>query len=190
MSRLHLRLIMVAVIIVVSVISSIYQTEPDNRPQTPTKPMEVTIETPVHEIPVAEMFDDDKPGEASSSKTDGLAAFNRGVLSSPEEVAVVQHIVQHGTLPNSYITKREADKLGWNPSQGNLRVVAPGKSIGGDRFHNREGELPDAPGRKYFEADLNYHGGHRGAERLVYSSDGLIFVTRDHYRSFQQVKTK
>ncbi|RCS41565.1 ribonuclease [Bremerella cremea] len=151
--------------------------------------MEVTIENPVHEIPGDAKLDGEKPAASSSSETDDLAALNRGVLDSPEEVAVVQHIVQHGTLPDSFITKREADKLGWNASQGNLGKVAPGKSIGGDRFYNREGELPEAPGRKYFEADLDYHGGHRGAERLVYSNDGLIFVTRDHYRSFQQVKT-
>lgn len=190
MSRIHLRLILIAVVIVVSLISSIFQTEPDNRPQTPTKPLEVTIENPVQEIPVAEMFDDDKPGEAAASKSGDLAALNRGVLQDAAEVAIVQHIVQYGSLPDSFITKHEAERLGWDASQGNLRQVAPGKSIGGDRFFNREGELPNVPGRKYFEADLNYHGGHRGAERLVYSSDGLIYVTRNHYRSFQQVKTK
>lgn len=62
----------------------------------------------------------------------------------------------------------------------------PGKAIGGDRFGNQEKGLPDAPSRQWFEADINYNCGHRGSDRLLYSSDGLIYVTTDHYRSFQQ----
>ena len=126
----------------------------------------------------------------TSVTTSEIAKWNQGVLKGPEEVAVVEHIVEHGTLPDSYVTKSEARDLGWVASEGNLHEVAPGKSIGGDRFMNREKELPNAPGRQYFEADLNYDGGSRGAERLVYSSDGLIFITRDHYRSFEEVQTK
>ncbi|MBA2116865.1 ribonuclease domain-containing protein [Bremerella alba] len=130
------------------------------------------------------------PPATASEKGSDIAQWNQGVLEGPEEVAIVEHLVEHGTLPDSFITKNKARDLGWEASDGNLRDVAPGKSIGGDRFMNRERELPSASGRNYFEADLNYHGGHRGAERLVYSSDGLIFVTRDHYRTFEEVQTK
>ena len=102
--------------------------------------------------------------------------------------SVMTAIEQTGQLPDCYITKEEARKLGWKPSEGNLHEVAPGKAIGGDVFHNREGKLPDAPGRIWYEADLNYKGGHRGPERIVFSNDGLIYVTRDHYQTFERLK--
>ena len=178
MSRLHLRLIVLLIAGVIALASSFFETGEPDRPDAPTDPVEVNIEQPTREA-----------SGAQATESSDLAKLNQGVLHGPEEVAIVQHLVEHGTLPDSFITKREADKLGWNPSEGNLRDVAPGKSIGGDRFFNREKELPDAPGRKYFEADLNYNGGRRGAERLVYSDDGSIYVTRDHYRTFTQVKT-
>lgn len=104
-------------------------------------------------------------------------------ITSKEEVA--SYIHQHGELPPNFITKGEAERLGWVPREGNLQEVAPGMSIGGDRFYNREGLLPEKEGRRYFECDIAYEGGHRGPERLVYSNDGLIFYTGDHYASFE-----
>ncbi|XID91916.1 ribonuclease domain-containing protein [Paenibacillaceae bacterium WGS1546] len=97
---------------------------------------------------------------------------------------VSDYIRTYGRLPDNYITKKEAEKLGWVPAEGNLDRVAPGRSIGGDRFRNREGLLPEAQGRIWHEADINYEKGPRGADRIVYSNDGLIFMTTDHYRSF------
>ena len=69
-------------------------------------------------------------------------------------------------------------------SQKNLQQVAPNKSIGGDRFTNREGKLPKKDGRKWFECDIDYNGGKRGPKRIVFSDDGLIYYTPDHYNSF------
>lgn len=105
-----------------------------------------------------------------------------GYYTSPEDVAAYLRTYKH--LPNNYITKSEAEKLGWDSSKGNLWEVTDKKSIGGDRFGNREGKLPKAEGRQYYECDVNYNGGFRGAERLVYSNDGLIYYTKDHYESF------
>lgn len=105
--------------------------------------------------------------------------------TSKEEVAA--YLEEHGELPPNFITKKEAAALGWESSEGNLWEVAPGKSIGGDRFGNYEQLLPDSPGRKWFECDINYEGGYRGPERLVYSSDGLIYYTPDHYETFTEV---
>lgn len=65
--------------------------------------------------------------------------------------------------------------------------MAPGKSIGGSHFGNYEGMLPEKKGRKYYECDLEYEGGYRGAKRLIYSNDGLIFYTEDHYQTFEQL---
>lgn len=103
---------------------------------------------------------------------------------TPAVSEVVDFLRQHGHLPPQYLTKEEARRLGWDPQRGNLSTVAPGKLIGGDRFMNREGKLPEATGRRWFEADINYTGGYRGSDRLLYSSDGLIYLTLDHYRTF------
>ena len=103
--------------------------------------------------------------------------------SSKEEVAAYLH--QYGHLPPNYITKKQAQELGWLASKGNLWEVAPGMSIGGDRFGNREGLLPEAAGRTYYECDIDFDGGYRNSQRIVYSNDGLIYYTGDHYESFQ-----
>lgn len=103
-----------------------------------------------------------------------------GTYTSKEDVA--DYIHEFGHLPSNYITKKEAKKLGWVSSEGNLAEVAPGKSIGGDRFGNYEGLLPE--GREYYECDINEDGGYRGAERIIYSTDGLIYYTGDHYETF------
>jgi hypothetical protein len=101
-------------------------------------------------------------------------------------VVTVQSIRATGRLPPRYVDKDDAEKLGWRPGRDLCRI-APGRMIGGDRFSNREGRLPSAPGRRWTEADLDYDCGRRNAKRLVFSSDRLIFVTIDHYESFREV---
>ena len=111
-----------------------------------------------------------------------------GHYTSKEEVAL--YLYTYGKLPSNFITKKEAENLGWKKKDGEagqLHVVAPGMSIGGSSFGNYEGLLPEKKGRKYFECDINYVKGNRGAERLVYSNDSLIFYTGDHYESFEQL---
>ena len=108
-----------------------------------------------------------------------------GEYTSKEEVAAYLH--QFGHLPSNYITKKEAEALGWDSREGNLWEVAPGKSIGGSRFGNYEGSLPDKDGRKYFECDIDFEGGYRGKKRIVYSNDGLIYYTEDHYKTFEKL---
>jgi len=105
--------------------------------------------------------------------------------SGMEEVAAYLHL--YGTLPPNFITKSEAREMGWQSDEGNLWQVTDRKSIGGDRFGNREGLLPEKDGRTYYECDVNYQGGFRGGERIVYSNDGLIFYSDDHYSSFTQL---
>ena len=102
--------------------------------------------------------------------------------SSKEDVALYIHT--YGKLPSNYISKSQAKDLGWDSKKGNLWGVAKGKSIGGDRFSNRERTLPYKQGRQYYECDIDYDGGHRGAKRIVYSNDGLIYYTEDHYATF------
>jgi ribonuclease T1 len=125
---------------------------------------------------------------AAPARADVLADFARqvGLRDAAGFVETVRRLDRDGRLPERYLTKAEAEARGWSPGK-DLWRVAPGKSIGGDRFGNRERLLPTAPGRRFFEADLDYEGGSRGAKRLVWSSDGMRWVTLDHYRSFREV---
>ena len=125
----------------------------------------------------------DTPVPAAPEETQAPAAPTYGEpYTDPYDVADYLHA--YGELPPNFITKNEAKALGWDSAEGNLWDVAPGKSIGGDRFGNRERLLPEASGRTWYECDVNYAGGYRGAERVLYSSDGLIYYTDDHYESF------
>ena len=110
-------------------------------------------------------------------------------IDEPELVAVLRSLNESGNrrLPPRFVTKGEARKAGWKPGQNLWNVKKlKGKSIGGDTFANREGQIPDG-GRRWREADLAYTGGKRGAKRLVFATDGLRMVTVDHYRSFHEV---
>ena len=113
----------------------------------------------------------------------GIYVEEDETYTSKEEVAA--YIYEFGHLPDNFITKKEAKALGWVSSEGNLAEVAPGMSIGGDYFGNYEGLLPEEDGRDYYECDINSDGGYRGAERIVFSDDGLIYYTGDHYESFE-----
>lgn len=111
-----------------------------------------------------------------------VSVEKNGEYTSKEEVAA--YLYQFGELPDNYITKKEAKKLGWVSEEGNLYKVAPGQSIGGDYFGNYEGILPEKEGREYHECDIDTDGHYRGAKRIVYSDDDLIYYTEDHYESF------
>ena len=113
------------------------------------------------------------------------ASLSGEAITAPQ--AIADYIFQHGELPDNFITKKEAEALGWDSSRNYVSDVAPSKSIGGDRFGNYEGLLPDKSGRKWTEADANYTSGPRGAERIVFSNDGLVYYTDDHYESFAKM---
>ncbi len=105
---------------------------------------------------------------------------------SMEDVA--GFLLKYGELPKNYLTKRQAMSRGWNSSSGNLWKVTDKGVIGGDNFGNREGQLPKKSGRRYFEADVEYTGGRRNAHRLVFTNDGLVYYTSNHYKTFKEVK--
>lgn len=120
--------------------------------------------------------------DSSTMEEDIVNVDEDGYYTSKEDVGLYIHT--YDKLPDNFITKKEASQLGWESNKGNLWEVTDQMSIGGDRFGNREGNLPKKDGRQYFEADINYEGGYRGAERIVYSDDGLIYYTGDHYDTF------
>ncbi|MDR6487418.1 hypothetical protein J2799_001923 [Chryseobacterium vietnamense] len=139
-------------------------------------------------------FIEDKKGQSDSVKketvsygstsSDGNSSAQVSIDQLTEEKTVISYVKQNHKLPDYYITKNEARKLGWNPSKGNLCDVLPGKAIGGDHFGNRERRLPD--GEKYFEADINYHCGGRNADRIIYTQNGDVYLTKNHYKSFEK----
>lgn len=123
-----------------------------------------------------------KPEDENMDSGQNEDSQNKKVINDFQGVA--DYIHKNGTLPENFITKAQADKLGWKPGD-DLSKVAPGKSIGGDVFKNAEKALPDAPNRIWHECDINYNGGHRGDDRILYSNDGLIYSTSDHYKTFK-----
>ena len=131
--------------------------------------------------------DADRPPEVSEEpgETESLEALpldEEGTYTTKEDVALYIHL--YGHLPRNFITKNEAEKLGW--PGGSLETYAPGMCIGGSRFGNYEGMLPEAEGRTYTECDIDTLGAEkRGAKRIVFSNDGLIYYTEDHYETFE-----
>ena len=104
-----------------------------------------------------------------------------GIYTSKDDVAL--YIYQYGELPSNFMTKAEARELGWQG--GSLEDYAPNMCIGGDYFGNYEGLLPEEKGREYHECDIDTLGAKsRGAKRIIFSNDGLIYYTDDHYESF------
>ena len=125
--------------------------------------------------------DDETPDVPDNDGADA-AIDEDGSYTSKEDVALYIHT--YGHLPGNFITKKEAQALGW--SGGSLEPYAPGKCIGGSHFGNYEGLLPEAEGRSYTECDIDTLGaGSRGTKRIVFSNDGLIYYTGDHYESFE-----
>lgn len=120
--------------------------------------------------------------EAGEPQIDEPQLAEDGAYTTKEDVALYIHL--YGHLPDNFITKKEAEKLGW--PGGSLEPYAPGMCIGGSRFGNYEGLLPEAEGRTYTECDIDTLGASkRGAKRIVFSNDGLIYYTEDHYESFE-----
>ena len=123
----------------------------------------------------------EEPAEAAAETP---AIDEDGVYTTKDDVALYLHT--YGHLPSNFITKKEAEKLGW--SGGSLEPYAPGKCIGGSHFGNYEGILPEKDGRSYTECDIDTLGADkRGAKRIVFSNDGLIYYTEDHYNTFTQL---
>ncbi len=118
---------------------------------------------------------------------EAATAIAAGTATNAGAEGVDLYVAFHGSLPAQYLTQAEAKNAGWIKLLGNLDEVLPGRLIGGDVFENRTHKLPDSPGRIWYEADFDYDGGYRNNCRLLYSNDGLLFVTYDHYMSFYEI---
>ena len=122
-----------------------------------------------------------KTDDDSDSKS---ASNGNSIEDLTNDEKVISYVKSNHKLPDYYITKSEAKNQGWIPSKGNLCDVLQGKAIGGDKFSNREKQLPK--GAQYYEADVNYNCGNRGAERIVFTENGDVWLTKNHYKSFEK----
>lgn len=135
--------------------------------------------------------DTEQGGSEESGKTEqeeeqsGSGGIKKnGTYDQKDDVA--EYLSIYKKLPKNYIKKEEAKRLGW--SGGSVERVAPGKAIGGDHFGNYEKKLPNKKGRSYYECDIDTLGKkNRGPKRIIYSDDGLIYYTGDHYDTFQKM---
>ena len=155
---------------------------PDAQPSAASTPDEEPSGLPETPSP-ATPAPDEEPSAPPEAQDTAPVVPEDGWYSSKEEVALYLHL--YGHLPDNYVTKKEAQDLGW--TGGSVEPYSgEGTAIGGSRFGNYEGLLPEAAGRTYSECDIDTVGGSsRGAKRLVYSNDGLIYYTEDHYASFE-----
>ena len=156
----------------------------DIQPTTPDLSIQETVEQTdsiLETLPPEEATEATEPETLPTEETEDLLDPD-GSFTTKEDVALYIHT--YGELPGNFITKNEARSLGWEG--GGLDGYADGMSIGGDRFGNYEGLLPDAQGRTWTECDIDTrHASSRGPKRIVFSNDGLIYYTGDHYESFE-----
>ena len=113
------------------------------------------------------------------------ATVTPGPMDAAQELA--DYIFEHGKLPENYIRKKDAEAQGWKTTYRYVGDIGPGITIGGDYFGNYEQKLPVVKGRKYYEADCYYEGGPRNEYRIIYSNDGHIWYTEDHYNTFVEL---
>ena len=132
------------------------------------------------EVSINENEDSDFEENKNSKSTN----FSGNIDELTNENTVINYVKTNRQLPDYYLTKGEARKKGWIASKGNLCNVLPGKAIGGDHFSNREKTLPK--GNQYFEADVNYNCGNRNADRIVFTKNGDVWLTKNHYKSFEK----
>lgn len=205
MKKLNLKKILSALLVLVLIAAYPIYSKLTGGADEGTKLTTITEQTTAEDIeeqtePPAETHKDEEtetenapPSEAQTSKKDetGKASSKQqktidknGSYTSKDDVALYIHT--YGKLPKNFMTKKEAQNLGW--TGGSLEKYAPGKSIGGDYFGNYEGKLPKASGRKYTECDIDTLGkSSRGAKRIIFSNDGLIYYTGDHYEHFEKL---
>ena len=162
------------------VLTAVLETELESESEIPTEE-DLSEETVLENQ--QEAFEEEPAPEIPEETTITSSVTEDGTYTTKEEVA--EYLYLYGHLPSNFITKKEAKKLGWVSSEGNLDEVAPGMSIGGDYFGNYEGNLPEAKDRDYYECDIDFDGTYRNAKRIVFSNDGLIYYTEDHYETFE-----
>lgn len=162
---------------------SIIQEEDQGQIFQASEENQIEVTQYAEEIQVENQEEEKPQGEIQEGKVEERKIDEDGSYTDKENVALYIHT--YGKLPQNYINKKSAESLGWTSGEA-VSSFAPGKSIGGDRFGNYEQLLPKKKGRLYYECDIDAYGKKsRGAKRIVFSNDGLIYYTDDHYESFE-----
>lgn len=180
----NLHLLSVLLLLTIFFLTGCTPTQKDILPEAPAEAITQETKNPQEDIAeedIPDLSEEEDSGE--EIPLDSPSVSEEGTYTSKEDVAAYLH--EYGHLPSNYLTKKEAKALGWVSSEGNLDEVAPGMSIGGDYFGNYEGTLPEADNRDYHECDIDFDGTYRNSKRIVYSDDGLIYYTEDHYETFE-----
>jgi len=157
---------------------------PEDTAEMPEDIPDIQETEPAHKEAEETLPETEKPAEPEPDPEPEPepAIDENGSYDDKDNVALYIHT--YGKLPPNYITKAEAEELGWEG--GSVERYAEGKCIGGSKFGNYEGLLPKKKDRQYYECDIDTLGANsRGAKRIVYSNDGLIYYTDDHYESFE-----
>lgn len=159
---------------------------PAPSPGTEEKAPESPAPDPAPEPDEAEAPEEEpEPEPEEAPKEPNLTVTEDGWYNTKDEVALYIHL--YNRLPENYVTKNQAEQKGWQGGSVE-KYTGEGTAIGGNRFGNYEGLLPKAKGRSYTECDINTVGKKsRGAERIIFSNDGLVYYTNDHYKSFEQL---
>ena len=178
--------IIIPIVVFLILLAAMLMSKPDT-PQPLANQMLAEQQVQEHQTaqPVSQAEVQSPAQQPTQQQTSTITVAEDKYYSSKDEVAAYIHQFNH--LPDNYITKTKAKKLGWEQQEGNLWDVLPGMSIGGGPFNNYDGKLPEEAGREYKECDIDYKGGARGGKRIVYSNDGLIFYTGDHYETFERL---
>jgi len=169
------------------ILDAVVSALPEDQPEAVPAPEETLPDSqapPAEEVPPTPPVADQQPAVDPQPPADPEPALPEdGQYDDKDNVALYIHL--YGKLPSNYVTKKDAETLyGWQG--GALDTYAPGKAIGGNYYGNYEGLLPDADGREWTECDIGTIGQtKRGAQRIVFSNDGLIYYTPDHYESFE-----
>ena len=123
-------------------------------------------------------------GASASGKKEDKPEVTEESLAMEAAQKLADYIDEYGALPENFIRKKEAEARGWKTTYRYVGDLGEGITIGGDYFGNYEERLPVVKGRKYYEADCFYRGGDRNAYRIIYSTDGHVWYTGDHYNTF------
>ena len=115
-----------------------------------------------------------------------MKAVEAGYATKDGQYGADYWIKYVASLPKYYITEDELIALGWRRGKSSAKF-APGKMATMGIYRNDDNHLPQIPGRIWYEADIHYYSGRRNGHRLLWSNDGLLFVTYDHYETFPEI---
>ncbi len=130
-------------------------------------------------------------GNLFTSSAEGPHAEKASTVQSNEVIntfeGVADYIVKYGRLPDNFITKAEAAKLGGTRKRQSRRSSAWKKHR--RRYLSKQRKAASRCGRTRMERSRHQlYIGIPGSDRIVYSNDRLVYKTTDHYKTFTRMR--